>query len=199
MKIIGITGGVGAGKSQVLDYLHMQYGACICKADEMGKKVQRKGTPCFQQIVEYFGEDIVKWNGELNREKLAQLVFSDEKKLQALNEMVHPAVQKEIDELIESERQKDTKLFILETAILIGSCYESMCDEIWYIYVTEENRKNRLMYARGYSAEKIENIFRAQMTKQEFLRSCDRVVDNNGLFEETTHQLDVILRELLED
>ena len=79
MKVIGITGGVGAGKSQVLEYLQDKYGATILKTDDMGRKVQKKGTDCFNAIVEHFGEDILNEKGELDRPKLADIVFSDEK------------------------------------------------------------------------------------------------------------------------
>ena len=73
MKIIGITGGVGAGKTQILEYLNNKYGATICQADQVGKKLQKKGTPCFEAIVEHFGTDILDEKGELDRERLAEV------------------------------------------------------------------------------------------------------------------------------
>ncbi len=199
MKIIGITGGIGAGKSQVLDYLHEKYGATICKADEIGKQVQEKGTECFDQIVTYFGTDIVGKDGQLDREKLGAIVFQDEEKLKALNQIVHPAVKKEIYKIVGRERAKGTSLFLLESAILIETSYTEICDEIWFVYVRQENRLNRLVYSRGYSPEKVESIFAAQLSKQDFLKNCDRVIDNNSVFEVTANQLDEILSGLLEE
>lgn len=90
MKVIGITGGVGSGKSEVLKFLEQEYGAVVCQMDEVAKQIQRKGTQAFSRIVQEFGEQIVGNNGELDRMKLGSCVFADEKKLQILNDIVHP-------------------------------------------------------------------------------------------------------------
>ena len=96
MKVIGITGGVGSGKSQILEYLNSKYGATICMADEVARRLQKKGTECFDAIVAHFGEDILDEKGELDRPKLAEIVFSDNDELQVLNNIVHPAVKEEV-------------------------------------------------------------------------------------------------------
>ena len=96
MKIIGITGGVGAGKTQILEYLNNKYGATICMADEVGKKLQKKGTECFDEIVAHFGEKILDEKGELDRTKLSDIVFADRVELSVLNGIVHPKVKEEI-------------------------------------------------------------------------------------------------------
>lgn len=88
MKVIGITGGVGSGKSEVLKFLEQEYGAVVCQMDEVAKQIQRKGTQAFSRIVQEFGEQIVGNNGELDRMKLGSCVFADEKKLQILNDIV---------------------------------------------------------------------------------------------------------------
>ena len=196
MKVIGITGGVGAGKSDILEYLHDKYGATIIKADENGKKVQKKGTECFDKIVEHFGEEILNEKGELNREMLADIVFSDEKELEVLNCIVHPAVGEEILRKIKSEERKSTNLVLIESAILNEVHYETFCDEVWYIYVEESIRKQRLIYARGYSSQKVDDIIASQMSKSEFMENCDRVIDNSNSFEETKAQLDEIIADL---
>lgn len=82
MKVIGITGGVGSGKSEVLKFLEQEYGAVVCQMDEVAKQIQKKGTQAFSRIVQEFGEQIVGNNGELDRMKLGSCVFADEKKLQ---------------------------------------------------------------------------------------------------------------------
>ena len=92
MKIIGITGGVGAGKTQILEYLNNKYGATICMADEVGKKLQKKGTECFDEIVAHFGNEILDEKGELDRAKLSNIVFADRVELSVLNGIVHPRV-----------------------------------------------------------------------------------------------------------
>lgn len=196
MKVIGITGGVGAGKSQVLEYLQDKYGATIIKTDDLGKKVQKKGTECFRAIVEHFGEDILNEKGELDRPKLADIVFSDEKELDTLNAIVHPAVKEEILRKLKGEERKSTNLVLIESAILNKVDYQSFCDEVWYIYVEEPIRKQRLIYARGYSAQKVDEIMAAQMSKKEYLQNSDRVIDNSSSFEETKGQLDDIIADL---
>ncbi|MGN0421503.1 MAG: dephospho-CoA kinase [Lachnospiraceae bacterium] len=196
MKIIGITGGVGAGKTQILEYLNNKYGATICQADAVGKKLQKKGTECFDAIVAHFGTEILDAKGELDREKLADIVFSDKVELSVLNSIVHPAVKEEIYKKIAKEERKNTNLFILESAILIEDHYEEICDELWYIYVEDSIRKKRLIYARGYDSKKVDDIIAAQLPKSMFMKHCDRVIDNSNTFEETKIQLDKIVADL---
>lgn len=196
MKVIGITGGVGAGKTQILEYLNNKYGATICQADAVGKKLQKKGTECFDAIVAHFGTEILDAKGELDREKLADIVFSDKVELSVLNSIVHPAVKEEIYKKIAKEERKNTNLFILESAILIEDHYEEICDELWYIYVEDSIRKKRLIYARGYDSKKVDDIIAAQLPKSMFIKHCDRVIDNSNTFEETKIQLDKIVADL---
>lgn len=196
MKIIGITGGVGAGKTQILEYLNDKYGATVCQADEVAKKLQKKGTDCHRAIVGHFGADILDPKGELNREKLAQIIFTDKEERAVLNGIVHPAVKEEIRKIIKKEERKHTSLFLLEAALLIDDHYEQICDEIWYVYVEDAIRKKRLIYARGYDAEKVDDIIASQLPKDVFLRNSDRVIDNSGIFEETKIQLDEMIRNL---
>lgn len=196
MKIIGITGGVGAGKTQILEYLNNKYGATICQADKVGKKLQKKGGVCFDAIVEHFGEEILDEKGELDREKLSGIVFSDQKELEVLNGIVHPAVKEEILKKIEKEERRHTNIFVVESALLIEDNYDEICDELWYIYVKDEIRRNRLYFSRGYDNQKIDEIIAAQLPKETFLKNCDRVIDNSGVFAETMIQLDTIIKEL---
>ena len=196
MKVIGITGGVGSGKTQVLEYLNEKYGATICLTDEVARKLQRKGGEVFAAIVEHFGEDILDEKGELDRQKLAAIVFTDSEELAVLNGLVHPAVKDEVKREIRKEERKNTNLFLLESALLIEDDYEEICDEVWYVHVDADIRKKRLMYGRGYSEKRVDNIIASQMKKKEYLMNCDRVIDNSGVFEETIIQLDQIIKNL---
>ncbi len=96
MKVIGITGGVGSGKSAVLKLLEEEYHAVVVQLDEVAKALQRKGTPCWKAIVEAFGREILDENEELDRKKLAQIVFQSSEKLEQLNGIVHPAVKQQV-------------------------------------------------------------------------------------------------------
>ena len=110
MKIIGITGGVGAGKTQILEYLSDKYGASVCQTDKVAKKLQKKGGICYDPIVEHFGTEILDEKGELDRKKLSDIVFGDPKELNVLNEIVHPAVKEEVNKKIKKEERKNTNL-----------------------------------------------------------------------------------------
>lgn len=196
MKIIGITGGVGAGETQILGYLNNRYGATICQTDAVGRKLQKKGTKCFEDIVECFGTGILDEKGELDREKLGSIVFTDNDQLAKLNAIVHPAVWEEVKKKVAKEKRKNTNLFIIESALLIESHYDQMCDEVWYVHVDAKTRKKRLVYARGYDPRKVDDIIAAQLPKEEFMKHCDRVIDNSNIFEETQMQLDRIIADL---
>lgn len=196
MKIIGITGGVGAGKTQILEYLNNKYGATICQTDKVAKKLQKKGGACYGAIVSHFGEDILDEKGELNRELLADIVFNDRKEREILNGIVHPAVKEEVRKKIAQEERRHTNIFIIESALLIEDNYDEICDELWYIHVKDDIRKKRLIFSRGYDAKKVDDIIAAQLPKDEFLRYCDRVIDNSGVFAETMMQLDHTIKDI---
>ena len=196
MKVIGITGGVGTGKSEVLNYLERKHGAVICQADIVARNLEKKNTICYRQIVEHFGQDILQENGRLDREKLAKVVFSNEEELKTLNAIVHPAVKKRILRLIKEQEKKGTEVFVLEAALLLEDHYDEICDEIWYIYAEDSVRRKRLKLARGYGDERIDGLFRSQKSRDEFLDQCDRAVDNSRSFEDTCTQLDSIMEKI---
>ena len=194
MKKIGITGGVGAGKSKVLEYLGTR-GAKIYQADVLACQLQQPGTSCFEKIVEVFGQSILSTDGEIDRKELGNMVFSDKEKLEKLNGIVHPTVNKEIACLIEAEKTKGTRIFVLEAALLTEKVYRDMLDEIWYIYAEESTRKVRLMDSRGYTCEKINAMFAAQASEEVYRLVCDKVIDNSGAFESTIVQIEAALQE----
>lgn len=189
MKIIGVTGGVGAGKSTVLDILKKEYGAQILLADEIGKELMEPGKTCFQPVIDAFGKQIVDKEGRLDRRKISEIVFKDKTELERLNAIIHPAVQKEIELRLEYFRSAGSSLSVIESAILIEAGYEEICNEIWYIYVTSEKRIQRLMESRGYTREKCLEIMDNQLADEEFRRSAAVVIDNGGTVEETKEQI----------
>lgn len=188
MKIIGITGGVGSGKSAILQFLETEYNACVCQMDETAKLLQKQGTECFRKIVTAFGETVVGPDGELDRKQLGSIVFQDEKKLQILNDIVHPEVLQWVRADIEQKRSEGKKLYIVEAALLpeVG---KELCDELWYIYTKESVRRERLKASRHYSDEKITQMIRSQMAEEAFRRVCDVEIDNSGDLESTKKQI----------
>lgn len=181
MKFIGLTGGVGAGKTTVLKMISQMYRVRILIADEIAHEQMEPGTVCYKRLHEVFGGcDIWRDDGSINRPKLAQLLFSDEEKRQILNGIVHPAVKEYILGEVEKERQKGYYDYvILEAALLIEDHYDTLCDELWYVYASEQTRKRRLMADRGYSEQKVEQIFAAQLSDETYRKYCRAVIDND--------------------
>ena len=192
MKFIGITGGVGAGKSAVLDYLATKPGVRVMLADEIAHELMEPGTDCYEQIRKTFpNEDIYREDGHFDRMKLAKVIFSEEKKRVQMNEIVHPAVKRYVIAEADRGRQEGKPaLLVLEAALLIEEHYDEICDELWYIYTREDVREARLMESRGYSKEKVQQIFASQLKEAEYRRHCSIVIDNNAGLAEMQHQID---------
>ena len=194
MKIIGITGGVGAGKSEVLNFIAGRYDATVVEADQVGYLVMQPGKEAFEPVAELFGPSVVKEDQTLDREKIAQIVFEDRKLLEKLNAIVHPAVKRYIRRAIQMEQEAGTEIFVVEAALLIEDKYDEICDELWYIYADENVRMHRLMKNRGYSVEKIRGILANQLSEEEFESHCDFEIDNSGDFQDTVRQIEQRMR-----
>lgn len=191
MKFIGITGGVGAGKSEILKYIKRHYKCEIYLADEAAHEVKRAGTECFDRLVTLLGSDIVGEDGEINKAVMADKIFGDEELLRQVNEIVHPAVKDYLMAKYEAALENpDIELFFVEAALLIEAGYKELVNEMWYIYADRNVRRKRLMYSRGYSEEKIQNIMDNQLTEEEFREACDFVIDNSGLLADSYRQID---------
>ena len=189
MKVIGITGGIGTGKSRVLEYMKTEFSAVVCQADEVAKKLQQPGEECYGPIVEYFGKSILDKDEKIDRGRLGAIVFADRKKLTVLNQIVHPRVKNHILKEIEAERSAGTRLFVIEAALLIQDHYDMICDELWYIYANARVRRERLKKNRHYSDEKIDAILSAQDSEEIYRKGCKYVIDNSGFFEDTIRQI----------
>lgn len=197
MKLIGITGGVGAGKSQVLSYLASRCRCRILLADEVGNEVKLPGQPCYEQLVELLGKDVLAEDGTIDRGRMAEKIFADAGLLSRVNGIIHPAVRVYILQEVEKERSLgNVDFFFLEAALLIEEGYDRVVDELWYIYADEEVRRGRLKESRGYSDAKIDHIFRSQLPEEEFRSHCQRVIENNGDLKGTCRQIDEVLAKL---
>lgn len=191
MKIIGITGGVGAGKSHILDYILRNYKARIIKTDEAAELLRKPGHRCYERIVELLGDTILNEDGIINRNKMAELIFSDQKKLEEINKIIHPEVNRYVAEEIKKEQEnKEKDYFFIESALLIENHYDEICDELWYIDTKEEIRRERLKQNRGYSEEKISDIISKQLSEEEFKKHCQIIIDNNGEKQAVYKQID---------
>ena len=193
MKVLGITGGVGSGKSEILKFLQEEYQAVICQLDEVARHLQQRGQECWRQIVETFGREMIGTDGELDREKLGAVVFADPEMLQKLNGIVHPEVKSWVRQDIRKKEQDGVTLYVIEAALLPTAGYEEICDEMWYIYTEEAVRRRRLTVSRGYSEEKITKMIQSQPSEEDFRKACTVVIDNSGSFENTKEQIGELL------
>jgi dephospho-CoA kinase len=193
MRTIGVTGGVGSGKSVVLDYLRDRYGARLIVADDVARQLEEPGAPCYNELLELLGREVLGSDGYFDNKKFAAAIFSDEKKLAAVNAIVHPEVKKYILSEMEKEEKRGCRYFVAEAALLIEEHYDEVLDELWYIFVPENIRRERLKSSRGYSDEKIDSIFEAQLSEREFREHCIYVIDNGSSLTETYRQIDELM------
>ena len=200
MLVLGVTGGVGAGKSTVLDHMEEAWGAQILKADEAAHMLMRRGQHCYEKIVEKFGEEILDDTGEINRIAFGEVIFKTREKLEQLNGIVHPAVKEYICQVIADERRrKERPVLAIEAALLIEEGYGAICDELWYIYASEEVRRERLKTTRGYSDARVDGIFKNQCPEAVFRANCAVTIDTGISLEYTKEQVDRCLRERISD
>ena len=180
MFVLGITGGIGAGKSLVLSIIDEEFDAYIVEADKLAHKLMLKGEEAYSQIIDTFGDEILDPDSEqIDRSILGKLVLSDKEKLSRLNAIMHPAVKKYIIDDIKLKEDAGTKLYVIEAALLIQDGYKSICDEIWYISSDREVRIQRLIESRGYSREKAEAFLLNQPSDEFFEINSDKIIKNN--------------------
>ena len=196
MRFIGITGGVGAGKSAILEYIDRMPDSRVMLADEIAHELMEPGSECYNRLKQLFAkEDVFLAEGGFDKLKLATVIFGDDRKRNMLNDVVHPAVKDYVIQQFEAEKNKGKlQILVIEAALLIEEHYDEICDELWYIYTDEKNRRLRLKESRGYSDEKIDNILASQLSEAEYRAHCSVVIDNNGDITKTYEQIEAQLR-----
>ncbi len=195
--VIGITGGVGSGKSEVLKYLGAKNYCKVFELDKIAHLLQQPGQRCYREIVNLFGETILDDEKCIDRQKLGAIVFEKKELLNKLNEMIHPAVMGYVKEQIGTANKEE--LVVIEGAILIEAGYELVCQELWFIYVDTDTRMKRVMDARGYSKEKFQSIASQQLADGVFEDKCQVVIHNSddreSLYKKIEKQLEILLGE----
>jgi len=191
--VIGITGGIGSGKSVVTSLLRDKFDAAVIDTDTIGHEVMEIGKSAYKKVVEIFGNKVIAEDGSIDRKKLGSLVFDNRELLSKLNNIIHPAVEAEVDKRIAEFTQKKYKYIALETALLIKVGYNRKCDKVWFVYADKDIRLKRLYDNRGIGKEKAGKIFESQNTEEEFRQIADDVIDNSGSEAETEIQIKNIL------
>ena len=142
LRFIGITGGVGAGKSEILSYIAKHYQCEIYLADEVAHLVKEPGTECYKQLLCLLGEEILLPDGWIDKAAMAHKIFADKAILQQVNAIVHPAVREFLLEKYQAAKENSkVELFFVEAALLIEAGYKELVDELWYIYADSKVRK----------------------------------------------------------
>lgn len=197
MKVIGVTGGVGAGKTAALDYLAKKDNCRVIMADRVAHQLEEPGESCYEPLTALLGKEILDAAGRIDRQKMAARIFGNGELLCKVNGIVHPAVKAYLTGQIEKERAAGRLSWLfIEAALLIEEGYAGIVDELWYIHAEEEIRRQRLRDARGYTDEKIDAILKKQLSAQAFREHCGVVIENNGTLESVYTQID---KELGED
>jgi dephospho-CoA kinase len=189
VKTIGLTGGIGSGKSTVARLL-TELGAHVIDADRVGHEVYRPGTRGFREVVDAFGSAIVAEDGTIDRKRLGSIVFADSAKLAELNRIVHPLIREAIRDRITAFRHSDRQIpLVVEAAVLIEASWATLVDEVWVVTADPALVPARVRAQRGLAPEEIEARIRAQMSDQERRRRSDVVIDNSGTVERLREQL----------
>lgn len=189
--VIGITGGVGCGKSTVINILKERYKAKVIVADELGHQAMEPGTPVYDRIRKTFGLDLILPDGNIDRHLLADRIYSDVAKREQLNGIVHPYVLNQIQETL--KKWSGEPLVCLETALLFETGCDTLCDTVWCVMTDRELRLQRLIQSRGYTRKKAEAIMRAQLSDEEWRKRCSICIENNGDFDKIEERLQDLL------
>lgn len=198
IKVVGITGGVGSGKSEVMSLLHDKYGVAVILADLVAHDLMEPGGASYEAIVKAFGEEILAADAAIDRKRLSGLVFGDAEKLKTLNAITHPNVRREIFRRIAEIKEASTASFIaVEAALLLEEGYQESFDAMWYVYVEPEIRIARLMAGRGYTRQKCIDIMNHQLSEETFRAACSVVIDNSDTLFKTERQVEKAVKELL--
>ena len=191
MKVIGLTGGMASGKSTVANYLR-ELGYPIFDADYRAKELTRPGSPCLAKVAAIFGERFLE-KGVLNREKLAEHVFSDHKELAKLNELIHSEVWRVAQEFIAQHKKQGAKMVILDVPLLVQTGWHERVDEVWAVVIPRDEQIKRAMARNGMSREMAQKRLDSQISNEELVRYAHVVIDNSGSLVKTLEQVDKVL------
>jgi len=200
MKVIGLTGGIGSGKSTVSRMLR-GLGAKIIDADQVAREVVEKGKPALNEIAEEFGKETLLEDGTLDRKKLGSIIFSDKEKRFRLNEITHPKIVQEINKLIVKYRSENhCDLVVLDCALLFEMNLDDMVEESWLVSLDKDTQLKRIMSRDELSEEDALKRINAQMSLGEKAERATRVIDNSSVVNETHKQvLDLWNKAVLEE
>ena len=187
-KVIGLTGQIGSGKSLAASILK-ELGAAVIDADALARQVVEPGQPAYAEIAAAFGPDYLLKGGGLNRPALSALVFADEQARRRLNSITHPRIRAEAQQQIAAYRAQGRQLIVLEAALLIGSDFMDLLDEIWLVTAPAQQIYARLKQRDGLSEPEITSRLQAQLPVEAQAAQADRLIVNDGAKEDLRAKL----------
>lgn len=194
MKVIGLTGGTGSGKSVVSKSL-AEAGAVIIDADQIAHDIIKKGKPAYQEIVSYYGVGILDENEEIIRKRLGEIVFHDAQKLAFLNQCTHKYICAEINSQIAAEKAEGTATsIILDAPLLLEAGLEKICDAVWVVYADPALQAQRVMARDGITYEQAKARIANQKSWEEYKQAADVIIDNSKDLDYLQKQLSEILK-----
>ncbi len=184
IPVIGLTGGIGTGKSTVTQMLE-ELGAAVIDADRVGHQIYLPDLPAWREIVDGFGETVLNTDRTINRQALGRIVFADPEALRALNRIVHPKMFDRMAELIAELRGRGgMKAIVVEAAVLIEANWQSLVDQVWVVVASEPVVVDRLAKQRSLSPEQVRTRIAAQLSDDERLKHAHVVIRNDGSLDE---------------
>jgi dephospho-CoA kinase len=197
MIVIGLTGGIGTGKSSVVDILR-RLGVTAIYADVVGHEVYAADTGGFGAIVSAFGPGVVGVDGEIDRAALGELVFADERAMARLNALVHPLIREAVTERLESLQEAGVAVAVVEAAILLEAGWNDMVDEVWVVDAPASLVKRRLGPRFGSDEEAIEARIRSQMPSDERRGAADAIIENDGSLDQLRDRIEQVYNTRIE-
>ncbi len=195
MYRIGLTGGVGCGKSTVSSYLK-ELGIPVIDGDKLAREAVTPGSDAMKKIRDAFGDDVFTAEGTLDRRKMADLVFADEEKRQKLNAIIHPFIWHRTQEELLKAQESGAEVAVLDMPLLLEIGWYLRAESVWVVYVPLEMQIQRVMGRDGFTREEVLSRIGKQMLTANKLNYADVVIDNSGTIEETRAQVDEALKAL---
>ena len=196
MIVIGLTGGIGSGKSTVSSYMS-KLGIPVFDADASSRAAVRKGSPCLQKIITFFGPDCLLPDGELNRPWVADKVFHNKTILKQYEKIVQDQVWAEAQQFLVEECEKNTAVVLLDVPLLIECGWHTKVDSVWLVKVPKEIQIQRAMLRDGATEEAVLARINTQMSLADKEKFADVVIDNSGNIENTKAQVTAQMHKIL--
>jgi len=188
MKVIGLTGGIGSGKSTV-SHMLAELGATVLNADEIGHEALNSDSELKREVVTAFGRQILTTRGDIDRNKLGEIVFDDAQSLSRLNRIMHPRMYDMLKAQLEEHRKQGMRVVVLEAAILIEANWTSLVDEVWVTAAPESTVIKRLKKRAGLSVPQSLARIYSQMPNEERLKHADVIIDTNCALDELKNRV----------